>query len=886
MPTTVTAASQVGFATGLGRHGDRVALIEDAAGQTPTRTITYAELAAAVAREVHALGPERRLVMVSLERNIEAVTTYLAVLAGGHVALLAPDGDVEVSTALQSRYAPDVVASTIDGRWTVRDCHPGSAHDLHPELAALLSTSGSTGSPKLVRLSAQNLQANAESIAEALTISPDDRAVTTLPLTYSYGLSVLHSHLAVGASLLLTERSVVEASIWDAVARHRVTTFPGVPYTFDLLDRIGFARQQLPYLRHVTLAGGRLAPDRVRHYAELGRSKGYQLHVMYGQTEATARIATLAPHEVLDRPDAIGRPIPGGAIELVPHGDEPDVGEIVYRGPNVMLGYAESRADLARGRDIDSLHTGDLAARDADGVYRIVGRRARHAKVFGLRIDLDHTEQVLSEAGISACVVSDDTGLCVVAEGRIDLAHLVDRTARATGLPAHVIRARVVETLPRLPSGKLDRATASNACVPVVPDLTSATANNPAATTTAAPEAPIQRVQQHQTTAATLTALYATLLGRPDATADDSFVALGGDSLSYVEVSVRLESLLGDLPADWHTRTPRELAASAVGAGDHRWTARLETGVVLRATAMIAIVGTHIGLFSMLGGAHVLLGLAGFSMARFLLDGHHTGAPAPRVLRGAARIAVPSVLWISLVALVSSQYSWANGLLLGTVLGPASWGPAWHFWFVEALVLYLLIAAALLSVPAVRRAEQSYPFAVAGMLVAVGLVIRFGLMPGLTDPRPSPAPAIYFFWFFAIGWWAARASTRWQRLLVSAVILLAVPGFWDAPMREAAVALGLLVLLWFPTLRVPRVSVAVITRIAAASLAIYLTHWLVFPPLAELPLLALVTSLTVGVVGYELARLAMKVAKSRSFWSAYADAYAANARSARSLLPR
>jgi surface polysaccharide O-acyltransferase-like enzyme len=282
----------------------------------------------------------------------------------------------------------------------------------------------------------------------------------------------------------------------------------------------------------------------------------------------------------------------------------------------------------------------------------------------------------------------------------------------------------------------------------------------------------------------------------------------------------------------------------------------------------------------------VLLGLAGFSMARFLLDSSSSEAPAPRVLRGAARIAVPSVLWISLVALVSSQYSWANGLLLGTVLGPESWGPAWHFWFVEALVLYLLLTAALLVVPAIRRAERAHPFAVAGALVAVGLLIRFGMMPGLAEPRPSPAPAIYFFLFFAIGWWAARASTRWQRLLVSAVILLAVPGFWDAPMREAAVALGLLLLLWFPTLRVPRASVTVFTRVAAASLAIYLTHWLVFPPMAQLPLLALVTSLAVGVVGYELVRLAMKVAKSRSFWSAYADAYAANARSARSLLPR
>ena len=297
---------------------------------------------------------------------------------------------------------------------------------------------------------------------------------------------------------------------------------------------------------------------------------------------------------------------------------------------------------------------------------------------------------------------------------------------------------------------------------------------------------------------------------------------------------------------------------------------------MLRAVAMVAIVGTHIGLFSMLGGAHVLLGLAGFSMARFLLDGNSVGPPAPRVLRGAARIAVPSVLWISLVALVSSQYSWHNGLLLGTVLGPEEWGPAWHFWFIEALVLYLLLAAALLAVPAIRRAERAHPFAVAGALVAVGLLIRFGMVPGLAEPRPSPAPALYFFWFFAIGWWAARASTRRQRLLVSAVILLAVPGFWDAPMREGC-------------RRARPAGAAVVPDTARATgrragphphrggVPGHLPDALAGLPAAGAAAAAGAASrsLAVGVIGYELVRLAMKAAKSRSFWSAYADAYAA-----------
>ena len=551
-----------------------------------------------------------------------------------------------------------------------------------------------------------------------------------------------------------------------------------------------------------------------------------------------------------------------------------------------MLGYAESPADLALGRTVDALHTGDLAEQNPDGTFRIVGRRSRIAKVFGLRIDLDRVERSLAAQQISASVVSDDTGLCVVAEGRVDPEHLADRTARAAGLPIHVVHARVVDHLPRLASGKLDRAEASSLCVPTT---NAGTVSSPSEAT---PKSSAATSGDTEQLAEQLAALYAQLLGRPDAGVDDSFVSLGGDSLSFVEVSVRLEARLGDLPSDWHLRTPRQLASDATG---HRrnWTAQLDTGVALRALAIIAIVGTHIGLFELLGGAHILLGLAGYSMVRFLLDARDDGPDAtrhtkraPRILRSAARIAIPCAAWITLLALVSADYTWRNAVLLGTTLGPDDWGPAWHFWFIEALVLYLVVSAALFAIPAFDRIERLHPFAVPGVLVGIGLIVRFGAMPGLADPRPSPAPAVYFFLFFALGWWAARATTTWQRLLVTAVVLAAVPGYWESVWREGAVVVGLLVLIWFRTVRVPRLSVPLLTRLAAASLAIYLTHWVVYPPLETTPWLALVVSLAVGVALYEVSRVAMNASKSRAFWSAYASPYSTSARSSRSPLPR
>ena len=182
---------------------------------------------------------------------------YLAALVGGHPAILVPGDNPGNLEAIVDAYDPDVVLRGAD----LLERRPGSAHDLHPDLALMLSTSGSTGSPKLVRLSHDNLTSNAEAIADYLGIRASDVAATTLPMHYCYGLSVINSHLVAGASLLLTDLSVVDACFWDAVRAHRVTTFAGVPYTFDLLDRVGFADLDLPSLRYVTQAGGRLAPD-------------------------------------------------------------------------------------------------------------------------------------------------------------------------------------------------------------------------------------------------------------------------------------------------------------------------------------------------------------------------------------------------------------------------------------------------------------------------------------------------------------------------------------------------------------------------------------------------------------------------------------------------
>ena len=388
-PDLRPAALGVPLARDLARHGARPALVH---GDT---RLTYAELAERVAEVGRRLGPVRRLVLLCAANEPDAVATHLGALAAGHVVLLVPGDDPRHVEGWTRTYDPDVVVRRGPDGWRTEERRTGSAHVLHPELALLLSTSGSTGSPKLVRLSAEGVQANAEAIAGYLGLTADDRTATTLPMAYCYGLSVLHSHLVAGAQVVLTGASVVDPCFWRACRDEGVTSLSGVPHTFTLLERAGLLDpdrpdRDLPALRRLTCAGGRLAPQEVRRRAAAGRERGVDLWVMYGQTEATARMAYLPPELALERPSCVGVPVPGGSIRLDPV-DEcagPDRGEIVYAGPNVMLGYAESASDLRLGRVVDELRTGDLARRTEDGLLEVLGRRSRFAKVFGLRVDL------------------------------------------------------------------------------------------------------------------------------------------------------------------------------------------------------------------------------------------------------------------------------------------------------------------------------------------------------------------------------------------------------------------------------------------------------------------------------------------------------------------
>ncbi len=297
------------------------------------RTLSAAELARRCDQVGRALGPVRRLVQVPMRSDLGSIVAYLGARRAGHVVVLgAPE------QATDPTWQPDVVLSGAGDDWDLEELRPGSDHLLHPDLALLLSTSGSTGGPRQVRLSARNLTSNALAIADYLRLGGDDVAITSLPLHYCYGLSVLHSHLVAGAAVALSDRSVLHDCFWELARERAVTSIAMVPHMLDLLDRAhdghgeDGALTTVASLRRLTVAGGRAAPEQVLRYAVRGRRSGWDLFVMYGQTEATARMAYLPPELVVAHPGSIGVAIPGGELRLAAvDGAGPDEGELVYR---------------------------------------------------------------------------------------------------------------------------------------------------------------------------------------------------------------------------------------------------------------------------------------------------------------------------------------------------------------------------------------------------------------------------------------------------------------------------------------------------------------------------------------------------------------------------
>ena len=454
----------------LEEHGDRIALCDEFDTQ-----MTYKELDECAKELAGRIG--HRCLVFSLCRNsIGSVLGYVAFVNSGIVPVMV---NLHLEKMLLDQllriYSPEYI-------WAPKDCleqfdgmtaeyeqadyallktNYSVRYPLYDELALLVTTSGSTGSPKLVRQSYANIFSNTVSIAEYLKLNSEERPITTLPMHYVYGLSIINTHLFVGATILVTDKGLMRKEFWEFFKRGEATSFGGVPYTYEMLDRLRFYRMKLPSLKTLTQAGGKITPELQGKFASYAVDQGKSFVVMYGAAEATSRMGYLPPEYALEKKGSMGIPIPGGRYSLLGTDgkeiDKPYVpGELVYEGENVTLGYAETGEDLIKADERHGrLETGDIAQFDQDGFYYIVGRKKRFLKIFGNRVNLDEIDGLIKgEYGIEVASVGVDDHLCVFITDAGKTDSVKSFIAAKTKLNTVAFTVKAIDDIPKNEAGK------------------------------------------------------------------------------------------------------------------------------------------------------------------------------------------------------------------------------------------------------------------------------------------------------------------------------------------------------------------------------------------------------------------------------------------------
>ena len=409
----------------LDKYSSNIAVIDE-----NIKAFTYKDLLF-LADELGKKIPKRATIFLICKNSYEFVLSYVGLIRQRAVVFLINNSiNDEKLDYLINHYKPKYILTpkeinklsvkmkelfNLNKKYRLFETNFITKQNVYEELALLMTTSGSTGSPKFVKLSYLNIFNNASKIANYLNIKSTDRPITTMQPSYSYGLSIINSHLIKGCSIVMTECTLFEKKFWKILRKTKATTFGGVPFIYEILSKLKFDSMDLPYLNYITQAGGKLNKNLLSEFIEISKKKKIKLYVMYGQTEATARMSFLEWKLIKKKIGSIGKPLPGGKFFIINDKNkiikENNVsGELIYKGNNVMLGYAENIKDLKKGKvNKGKLLTGDLAMRDKDGFYYITGRKNRYLKMFGLRLSLDEIEQQIKDQGTDcACLGKED----------------------------------------------------------------------------------------------------------------------------------------------------------------------------------------------------------------------------------------------------------------------------------------------------------------------------------------------------------------------------------------------------------------------------------------------------------------------------------------------
>lgn len=419
---------------------DRLAVIDSEGGRA-----TYGDICRR-AEEIRQQHAEREFCILTVENTAECVLEVMAMLLSERLVPLILNKKTEEALMqnLQATYGDTGTA-------------------IHPKLSHLLPTSGSTGSPKLVRHCYDNVEAAALNISTFFELTENDRPLLVLPLYYTMGLSVVFSHLKVGATVLITGRNMTDPVFWKFLKEEKATSFTGVPYSFEILNLMRFMRMDLPHLTLLTQGGGKMPRALNEKFVEYCEQKGKKWIATYGQSECTARMTYLPAKWAREKMGSIGIAVPNGELSLIddegneihtPHTE----GEMCYRGKNVTMGYATKKEDLLLGDERHGFNrTGDLAYFDEDGCYYIAGRMGRFLKLFGMRVGLDECEQIIranTNNNMECACVGTDEKMIVYITDETQQQNVKDLLVEKTHIVATSFEVRVIAEIPKNEAGK------------------------------------------------------------------------------------------------------------------------------------------------------------------------------------------------------------------------------------------------------------------------------------------------------------------------------------------------------------------------------------------------------------------------------------------------
>lgn len=793
-----------------------------------------------------------KLLVTSRSRMPELAEALASCTSLQRIILVEDEDAAPPGTSIPSQSLRRFLESGHDGEltWT---------RGIDTDLVGILYTSGSTGESKGVMLSHRNFVARAKCVSEYLDLNADDRILHLPHYSFGFGLDQLFNGFYAGACGVL-HNYVTPQALMKVLLEQRITGIAGVPTAMAALTALDWPLEIREHLRYIAIAGGRMPEGATRALRCLAPEAG--IFLMYGQTE-TLRSTFLAPGEVDRHPNSIGRAISVAKIHVVRADgtlcDPDEPGELVQTGDTVALGYwndPQRTAQIFRPAPAASapgtepaiaVWSGDIVTYDEDGRLYYVGRQDDLIKTSGYRVSPSEIEDVLHASGLveAAAVVGvkhSELDQVVVAFVTTRGQEKLDRDGLFAycrqQLPGYMLPYQIVhrDALPLNANSKIDRRRLVSEYGEQVHDTVlerpRAQLEKPSAEKADLMSRALEFLGVRRRRSASVGEIFASAFNLRSVDDQKSFSSLGGDSLSYVDVSIALEDFIGHLPENWENMSiqeleqiPRSNSASTTIAPD----------VLLRAITILGVVAVHNRYSNLTGAPSLLFVLSGWSFARFAW----TGDPAQvrqSIFGTMMKVVIPTMLLMLMFFLGDGIIHWSTLFFYDNLVSAASplfWEGSW---FVQVLFQILLFMGILACIPGVAPLGEKHSYAFGIVLTIGGFLLHYVIAKTVHSPILTfgNLPQ-YFLWQFALGWLILHSKTQIQRLITLLILfgcLGALTTIYDMTSDYVLsyhapywLLIGTLLLLWMPSVPLPRIMAAPIVTIAKSTLFIYLFHW-------------------------------------------------------------